>query len=49
MKKSKPTPAATPYTYPDLHDYAGMVGRVEEGLPVPDLVAFGREAGFTHR
>ncbi len=43
MKK----PAATPLTYPDLHDHAGMADRVEEGLPVADIMEFGKQAGFT--
>lgn len=30
-----------------LHDHHQSALRVEEGLPVADLVAFGREAGFT--
>jgi putative toxin-antitoxin system antitoxin component (TIGR02293 family) len=42
MKKPKPD-----FHYQDLHNHAEMAGRVEEGLPVLDLVAFGREAGFT--
>jgi putative toxin-antitoxin system antitoxin component (TIGR02293 family) len=42
MKKPKPAPA----TYPEIHDNAAMVTKVEEGLPVLDVMAFGREAGF---
>ncbi len=44
MKKKKVPPAKPA---PSLHDHAGMALRVEEGLPILDLVAFGREAGFT--
>ena len=32
---------------PTLHDNRQTALRVEEGLPVTDLVHFGREAGFT--
>lgn len=31
----------------ELHDHRQSALRVEEGLPVTDLVDFGREAGFT--
>jgi putative toxin-antitoxin system antitoxin component (TIGR02293 family) len=31
----------------EVHDNATMAQRVEEGLPVLDVVEFGREAGFT--
>lgn len=43
MKTPKPKPAV----YPEIHDNAEMASRVEEGLPVRDLVEFGRHAGFT--
>jgi putative toxin-antitoxin system antitoxin component (TIGR02293 family) len=33
--------------YPEVHDDAAMAARVEEGLPVTDIVAFGKHAGFT--
>ena len=33
--------------YPDIHDNGTMAARVEEGLPVLDIVQFGREAGFS--
>ena len=33
--------------YPEIHDNVEMADRVEDGLPVADLVAFGRTAGFT--
>jgi putative toxin-antitoxin system antitoxin component (TIGR02293 family) len=42
-KKAKKSPAET-YA---IQDHAGMALRVEEGLPVLDLVAFGKDAGFT--
>jgi putative toxin-antitoxin system antitoxin component (TIGR02293 family) len=42
MKKKLPKPEPEP-----LHDDHASAMRVEEGLPVTDLVAFGREAGFT--
>jgi len=44
MKKSKPK--AT--TYEQIHDNHAMVQRVEEGLPVMDVVQFGKQAGFTN-
>lgn len=34
--------------YPELDDNAAMAQRVEEGLPVVDIVAFGKQAGFTN-
>lgn len=40
MKKAK-------VEYAQMHDNAEMAQRVEEGLPVTDVVEFGREAGFT--
>ena len=42
--KKKPAKAAEAQL---LHDNRQTALRVEEGLPVTDLVAFGREAGFT--
>jgi putative toxin-antitoxin system antitoxin component (TIGR02293 family) len=42
MKKPKPRD-----TYPEYLDNAAMAQRVEEGLPVHDLVQFGKRAGFT--
>lgn len=33
--------------YPEVQDNAAMALRVEEGLPVMDVVRFGQEAGFT--
>ena len=33
--------------YPDFQDNAAMAQRVEEGLPVADVVQFGKRAGFT--
>ncbi|MSU23034.1 MAG: DUF2384 domain-containing protein [Opitutus sp.] len=42
MKKKTPKAPAPP-----LHDNHRSALRVEEGLPVADLVDFGREAGFT--
>ncbi len=33
--------------YSHIHDNAEMALKVEEGLPVRDIVEFGREAGFT--
>lgn len=41
------TPKAKPTTYEQLHDNHAMVQRVEEGLPVMDVVEFGKQAGFT--
>lgn len=43
MKRKTP---AKPAAY-NLDDHQGNAFRVEEGLPVTDLVSFGREAGFT--
>ena len=42
MKKKLPKPADYP-----LHDDHESAMRVEEGLPVTELVDFGRQAGFT--
>jgi putative toxin-antitoxin system antitoxin component (TIGR02293 family) len=42
MKKSK-----IKSDYSQVHDNATMAQRVEEGLPVLDVVEFGKEAGFT--
>ncbi len=44
MKKTKPT---KPVVYPEIQDNAAMALRVEEGVPVTDVVEFGRQAGFT--
>jgi putative toxin-antitoxin system antitoxin component (TIGR02293 family) len=33
--------------YPEIQDNAAMALRVEEGLPVTDVMAFGRAAGFS--
>lgn len=35
-------------TYPAIDDNIAMAQRVEEGLPVTDIVAFGKQAGFTN-
>ena len=35
-------------TYEQVHDNHAMVQRVEEGLPVMDIVKFGKQAGFTN-
>lgn len=39
---------AKPLTYPEIHDNHAMVQRVEEGLPVMDVVKFSKQAGFTN-
>jgi putative toxin-antitoxin system antitoxin component (TIGR02293 family) len=44
MKTGKPKLT----TYEQIHDNHAMVQRVEEGLPVLDVVKFGRQAGFTN-
>lgn len=44
MKTRKPK--AT--TYEQVHDNHAMVQRVEEGLPVMEVVKFGKQAGFTN-
>lgn len=44
MKTRKPK--AT--TYEQVHDNHAMVQRVEEGLPVMEVVRFGKQAGFTN-
>jgi putative toxin-antitoxin system antitoxin component (TIGR02293 family) len=36
-----------PAVYPDIQDNLAMARRVEEGLPVADVVHFGKQAGFT--
>ena len=43
MKKTK----GKSITYDEVHDNHAMVQRVEEGLPVMDVVEFGKQAGFT--
>lgn len=42
------TPKTKPTTYEQIHDNHAMVQRVEEGLPVMDVVKFGKQAGFTN-
>jgi putative toxin-antitoxin system antitoxin component (TIGR02293 family) len=42
MKTRKPT------TYEQVHDNHAMVQRVEKGLPVMEVVKFGKQAGFTN-
>jgi putative toxin-antitoxin system antitoxin component (TIGR02293 family) len=44
MKKTK----GKSITYEQIHDNHAMVQRVEEGLPVMDVVKFGKQAGFTN-
>lgn len=44
MKTRKPKTT----TYEQVHDNHAMVQRVEEGLPVIDVVQFGKQAGFTN-
>jgi putative toxin-antitoxin system antitoxin component (TIGR02293 family) len=34
-------------TYPEVHDHTAMAHRVEDGVPVMDVVQFGKHAGFT--
>lgn len=34
-------------TYAQIHDNSAMARRVEEGLPVVEVVQFGPQAGFT--
>ena len=41
--KAKPGPT----TYDDIQNNAAMAQRVEEGLPVADVMEFGRAAGFS--
>ena len=43
MKPSKPKPLA----YDEVQDNAAMAQRVEAGLPVAEVVQFGKQAGFT--
>ncbi len=43
MKKTK----AKSITYDEIHDNHATVQRVEEGLPVMEVVAFAKQAGFT--
>lgn len=42
------TKKAKPLTYPEIQDNHAMVQRVQEGLPVMDVVHFGKQAGFTN-
>ncbi|MDB6113532.1 MAG: hypothetical protein JWQ62_477 [Lacunisphaera sp.] len=42
IRKAKPT------IYEQVHDNHAMVQRVEEGLPVMDVVRFSKQAGFTN-
>jgi len=44
MKKAR----SKPITYEQIHDNHAMVQRVEEGLPVMDVVKFSKQAGFTN-
>jgi putative toxin-antitoxin system antitoxin component (TIGR02293 family) len=44
MKRTK----AKTVIYPEYDDNHAMVQRVEEGLPVMDIVHFGKTAGFTN-
>lgn len=44
MKTRKPKPTI----YEQVHDNHAMVQRVEEGLPVMEVVKFGKQAGFTN-
>ena len=44
MKTRKPKTT----TYEQVHDNHAMVQRVEEGLPVMEVVEFGKQAGFTN-
>lgn len=44
MKKAKAKPTLE---YPEYQDNAALAARVEEGLPVAELVQFGKRAGFT--
>ena len=43
MKTRKPKPI----TYPEVQDNRAMAQRVEEGLPVAEIVQFGKLAGFS--
>src|SRR3954464_6585968 len=38
---------AKPLVYPEVQDNTAMATRVEEGLPVVDIVQFGKQAGFS--
>lgn len=42
------TPKTKTITYAQVHDNHAMVQRVEEGLPVMDVVKFSKQAGFTN-
>jgi len=44
---TKPKKSRKTVVYPEVQDNAAMALRVEEGLPVLDVIQFGREAGFT--
>lgn len=43
MSTRKPKPVV----YPEVQDNTAMAQRVEEGLPVLDIVQFGKQVGFT--
>lgn len=40
-------PKAKSAEYPEVHDNAAMAQRVEEGLPVADVIEFGKQSGLT--
>jgi putative toxin-antitoxin system antitoxin component (TIGR02293 family) len=42
------TRKAKPTAYAEMQDDAAMALRVEEGLPVAEVVAFAKQAGFTN-
>lgn len=46
--KGMKTKKAKPLTYPEIQDNHAMMQKVEEGLPVMDVVHFGKQAGFTN-
>ena len=41
------TRKAKPFTYDEVQDNRAMAQRVEEGLPVGEVVQFGKQAGFS--
>src|SRR5688572_22517340 len=47
MRETMKTRKAKPLTYHEVQDNRAMAQRVEEGLPVSEVVQFGKQAGFS--
>ena len=48
IRPMKKTRKGEESVYSGIHDNGTMAARVEEGLPVLDIVQFGRDAGFSN-